>query len=74
MRKYSAEERTLFNLYVDELVEMVFLKELAQALWQAAPQLAPKDSKSKFWSTIDLRTVNAARKRNSAPFDSSRRN
>lgn len=61
-REYSEEQRKFLYLYFDKLMEMGLLKTCPQPWWQAAPHLLPRDSKSKFRTTIDLRPVNAATK------------
>lgn len=62
VRKYPKEQRKFLDTYFSKLVDMGFLKPCPQASWQAAPHLVPKESKSKFRTTIDLRPVNAATK------------
>lgn len=46
---------------------MGFLKPCTQASWQAASHLVPKDSNSKFRTTIDLRLVSAVTKADHLP-------
>lgn len=62
VRKYPTEQRRFLDACFDELVKMGFLKVCPTASWQAAPHLVPKDSKTKYRTTIDLRPVNAATK------------
>lgn len=59
MRKSPTEHREFLDVYFSKLVEMGFLKPFLQAFWQAAPDLVPKCSKSKYRTTTDLRTVDA---------------
>lgn len=62
VRKCPAKQRKFFHAYFDKLVRMGFLKVCTQTSWQAAPHLAPKKSKTKYQTTIDLRPVNVATK------------
>lgn len=62
VRKYPLEHKKFMDVYFTKLVNMDFLKIDPQAFWQASTHLVPKDSKSKFRITIDLRPVNSATK------------
>ena len=59
-RRYSAQQRTFLNKYIDKLVDMGFIIPNANADWQAAPLLVPKKGPAQFRMTIDLRPVNSA--------------
>lgn len=58
VRKYPADKRNFLDVYFSNLVEMGFPKPYPQTSLQAAPHLVPKNSKSKYRSTIDLRAAN----------------
>lgn len=62
VRKHPAEHRKFLDAYFAEMVSTGLFKVCPTAAWQAAPHLVPKDSKSKYRTTIDLRPVNAATK------------
>lgn len=68
VRRYPHEQRKFLNKYVEKLVEMGFFIPNPKASWQAAPHLVVKhNSKAKFRTTIDLRPVNGATKKNQWP-------
>lgn len=60
--KYPADQRRVLDVFFGNLVKLVSLKMCPAALWQAAPHLVPKDSKSRLGTTLDLNLVNAATK------------
>lgn len=60
VRKYPADQRRFLNAYLERLVEVDFFRPYLRVAWQAAPHLVPKNLKTKFRTTIDLRPVNAA--------------
>lgn len=62
VRRYSVEQRKFLNNYMSNLCKMGCLIPNAQASWQAAPHLVPKDSPAKFRMTIDLLRVSGATK------------
>lgn len=59
-QKYRTELKKFLNRYVDELLDMGSLKSHPLASWQVADYVLLKDSKSKFWTTVDPRPVNSA--------------
>lgn len=62
LQRYAVQQRNFIDSYFSHLVSLGLVKACAQASWQADLHLVPKDSKSLFRTTIDLRPVNAATK------------
>lgn len=62
VRKYPADQQKLLDFYSNELVEMGFMKVRPTPSWQTAPHLVPKDAKTKYKTSVDLRPVKDATK------------
>lgn len=62
VRNSPAGRKMVLDIYLDELVRMSVLKIYLEASWQVALHLGSKGSKSRFKTTVDLRTVNATSK------------
>lgn len=55
-----AQQGAYFGSYLSQLAMLWYMEPNANALWQAVPQLVPRESPTKFKITIDTRPVNTA--------------
>lgn len=56
-QKYKADQREFVNKFIDDLERIGFVRKNPRAQWAAASLLVPKDSKTKFRMTVDLRAM-----------------